>query len=87
MKIKGSFLQKFLLVVQVVFMLTAIGIDIYMNVKHNYNLAIANISKTLLYFCIGLDWLFLYYNQRMKQIKMKRKAKRKKTKKNNLIIK
>ncbi|MBR2704292.1 MAG: hypothetical protein IKE91_02370 [Clostridia bacterium] len=54
MKIKGSFLQKFLLVVQVVFMLTAIGIDIYMNVKHNYNLAIANISKALLYFCIGL---------------------------------
>ena len=39
MKIKGSFLQKFLLVVQVVFMLTAIGIGIYMNVKHNYNLA------------------------------------------------
>jgi TRAP-type C4-dicarboxylate transport system permease small subunit len=52
MKIKGSLLQKVFLLIQVIFLISAIGMDIYMNVKNAYSSELNGISKGLLYAAI-----------------------------------
>ena len=52
--IKGSKLQKFLLLIQIVLLISAIVIDIVMNVKNIENDGLASMSKGFLYFSISL---------------------------------